>query len=265
MWSVGRAADMNKGKVADFILGKLPEPPHSAVILGSGLGYFTENLQDTIHIPYANIPSYPCTSTKGHDGEWIFGYIDKKPIICASGRFHYYEGFSMEEVTLPVSIVNSLDCQLLIITNSAGCLKKEWELGNLMLITGYLDYTFRENSDPPEIVPFNLNAKNLNKVREISSDLNILLKEGIITWTLGPSYETPAEIQDIISLGGNAVGMSTVPEIMKAQELGLEMIGISCLTNYGAGMNGSILSHEEVLEITTQVHQKFSRLLREIV
>ena len=170
---------MNKGKVADFILGKLPEPPHSAVILGSGLGYFTEKLQDTIHIPYANIPSYPCTSTKGHDGEWIFGYIDKKPIICASGRFHYYEGFSMEDVTLPVSIANLLSCQQLIITNAAGCLKKEWKLGELMLITGYLDYTFKENSDPPKIVPFNTNSIHQNRVRKIASDLGILLKEGI--------------------------------------------------------------------------------------
>ncbi len=256
---------MNKGKVADFILGKLPEPPHSAVILGSGLGYFTKNLQDTIHIPYANIPSYPCTSTKGHDGEWIFGYIDKKPIICASGRFHYYEGFSKEEVTLPVFIANSLDCKLLIITNSAGCLKKEWELGNLMLITGYLDYTFRGNSDPPEIVPFDRDIKHHNKVRVIATDLGISLTEGIYSWVLGPSYETSSEIKDIISLGGNAVGMSTVPEMMKAEELGLEVIGISCLTNYGAGMKDTKLVHKDVLEIANKMQKKFSSLIKKII
>ena len=251
-------------EVADFILNKLPEPPHSAVILGSGLGQFTAKLQKPIQIPYADIPYYPRSSVLGHAGEWVFGYIDEKPIICASGRFHYYEGFSMEEVTLPASVANSLGCRLLIITNAAGCLNKEWKLGDLMLITGYLDYTFRTNSDPPEIMSFNQNTKIVNKVKEIASDLNILLKEGIYTWALGPSYETPAEIQDIISLGGHAVGMSTVPEIMKAEKLGMEVIAISCLTNYGSGMDGGILSHEDVLEITSRVKDKFSSFLQKI-
>ena len=251
--------------VAEFILNKLPEPPRSAVILGSGLGQFTATLQELIQIPYADIPHYPCSSVLGHAGEWVFGYIDEKPIICASGRFHYYEGFSMEEVTRPVSVANSLGCRLLIITNAAGCLKKEWQLGDLMLITGYLDYTFRENSDPPAIVPFDSSITTQKKVKEIASDLDILLKEGIYTWALGPSYETPAEIQDIISLGGHAVGMSTVPEMMKAEKLGLEVIAISCLTNYGAGMEGGILSHEDVLKITSRVQEKFSSLLIKIV
>ena len=257
---------MNQGKAAaDFILNKLPEPPHSAVILGSGLGQFTAKLQKPIQIPYADIPHYPRSSILGHAGEWVFGYIDEKPIICASGRFHYYEGFSMDEVTLPVSVANLLGCKLLIITNAAGCLKKEWELGDLMIITGYLDYTFRENSDPPETISFNQNTINLNKVKEIASDLNILLKEGIYTWALGPSYETPAEIQNIISLGGNAAGMSTVPEMMKAQKLKLDVIGISCLTNYGAGINGAQLSHKDVLEISNRVQGNFSKLLLEII
>ena len=256
---------MNQGQAAaDFISNNLPELPHSAVILGSGLGEFTTKLQDPIQIQYADIPHYPSSSVSGHMEEWVFGYIDEKPIICASGRFHYYEGFSMEEITLPVSVANSLGCRLLIITNAAGCLKKEWDLGNLMLMMGYIDYTFRENSDPPNIVSFNRDTKNQKRIREIASDLDILLKEGIYTWALGPSYETPAEIQDIISLGGDAVGMSTVPEIMKAKELGLEAIGISCLTNYGAGIEGSILSHEDVLEVTNRVHIKFSSLLLEI-
>ena len=167
----------------------------------------------------------------------------------------------MEEVTLPVSVINSLGCKRLIITNAAGCLKKEWKLGDLMLIKGYIDYTFRANSDPPEIVSFYRDSKNQNNIRVVAADLNILLREGIYTWALGPSYETSAEIQDIISLGGHAVGMSTVPEMIKAEELGLEVVGISCLTNYGAGMKDGILSHNEVLEITRKVHEKFSSIL----
>ena len=250
--------------VADCILNKLPEPPHSAVILGSGLGQLITNLQYPIHIPYAIIPHHPQPTISGHAGEWIFGYIEGKPIICASGRFHYYEGFSMEAVTLPVSVANLLGCQLLIITNAAGCLKQKWELGELMLITGYLDYTFRENSDPPEIIPFNMHTINQNNVKKIASNLGILLQEGIYTWTLGPSYETPAEIQDIISLGGAAVGMSTIPEMIKAKELGLEVIGISCLTNYGAGMERDILSHEQVLKISSRSQNTFFNLLLQI-
>ena len=256
---------MNQNQeTANFILNKLPEPPQTAVILGSGLGQFTTKLQDPIYIPYTDILHYPCSSITGHAGEWVFGYIDEKPIICASGRFHYYEGFSMEEVTLPISVIHCLGCRFLIITNAAGCLEKKWELGELMLITGYLDYTFRENSDPPEIILFDKNTINQKKVRKIASTIGILLREGIYTWTLGPSYETPAEIQDIISLGGNAVGMSTVPEMKKAQELDIELIGISCLTNYGAGIEGSILTHEDVLEITSRVQEKFCTLLQKI-
>ena len=252
---------MNLQSITSLIMNKLPESPQSAVILGSGLGKFVDNMKETIVIPYKDIPQYPHSTILGHAGEWIFGYINNKPILCSSGRFHYYEGFSMQEVTLPISVIHSLGCQSLIITNAAGCLKKEWEIGDLMLITGYLDYTFRGNSDLPAIVSFDKNTEQLKRVRKIASDLGILLKEGIYTWTLGPSYETPAEIQDIISLGGNAVGMSTVPEMIKAKELGLEVIGISCLTNYGAGMQHTTLSHYDVLEISSRAHGKISSFL----
>ena len=252
---------MNQDQItADYILNKLPEPPRSAMILGSGLGRFTTKLQDSIKISYTDIPHYPSSSVSGHVGEWVFGYIDKNPIICASGRFHYYEGFSIEEITLPVAVINSLGCLQLIITNAAGCLKKEWKLGELMLITGYIDYTFRDNSDLPEIISFDRSTKNQNNIRSVASDLGIILREGIYTWVLGPSYETSAQIQDIISLGGHAVGMSTIPEMMKAFELGLEVIGISCFTNYGSGMKDGILYHEDVLEAASKAHGLFSRL-----
>ena len=256
---------MNLQLITSLIMNKLPESPQSAVILGSGLGKFVDNMKETIVIPYKDIPQYPHSTILGHAGEWIFGYINNKPILCSSGRFHYYEDFSMKEVTLPISVIHSLGCQSLIITNAAGCLKKEWKIGDLMLITGYLDYTFRGNSDPPVIVSFDKNTEQLNRVRETASDTGILLKEGIYTWTLGPSYETPAEIQDIISLGGNAVGMSTVPEMMKAQELKLDVIGISFLANYGAGIDGAQLSHKDVLEVSNRVQGDFSKLLLEII
>ena len=255
---------MNLQSITLQIMNKLPEPPHMAIILGSGLGKFVEGMKETIVIPYADITEYPCSNISGHASKWVFGYINNNPIIIANGRSHYYEGFTMEEITLPVSIAHSLGCQLLIITNAAGCLKKEWDIGDLMLITGYLDYSFRRNSNPPVIVPFDKNTEKQKKIKKIASDTGILLRKGVYAWALGPSYETPAEIRDIISWGGNAVGMSTVPEMMKAQELRLDVLGISCLTNYGAGMDGANLSHENVLEESRRAQKSLSKLLLEI-
>ena len=256
---------MNLQSITSLIMNKLPESPQSAVILGSGLGKFVDNMKETIVIPYKDIPQYPHSTILGHAGEWIFGYINNKPIICASGRFHYYEGYSIEEVTLPVLVVHSLGCQSLIISNVAGCLKKEWKIGDFMLITGYLDYTFMKNSDQPTIVFLDRDTKQQKKIRKTAADKGILLKEGNYTWTIGPSYETHAEIQDIISIGGDAVGMSTVPEMMKAHKLELDFLGFSFLTNYGAGMNGVKLSHKEVLETSNKAQEIFSKLLFGII
>ena len=255
---------MNLNFITSHILNKIPEPPRTSVILGSGLGGFVDSLDKTIFIPYSEIPDYPCSTVSGHEGEWVFGYIHNTPILCASGRFHFYEGFNLEEVTLPVSVIHSLGCKSLIITNAAGCLKHDWQIGNFMLISGYLDYTYLNGSDPLSVVLFEEEQINQN-IKIIAAKLGISLREGIYTGVLGPSFETSAEIQDIISLGGNAVGMSTLHEIMKANELGLKVVGISCLTNYGAGMEGSFLSHENVLETSSQVNFDFSRLLIEIV
>ena len=217
-----------------------------------------------IHIPYSDIPNHPQTSIKGHAGEWIFGYINEHPIIFASGRFHYYEGFSLEEVTTTVSIIHALGCQNLFITNAAGCLNLKWNLGDFMLINGYIDYTFRRNSNIPEITLID-NIFLYDKVIKILKKSNIKIMKGIYAWTLGPSYETPSEIQDIILLGGDAVGMSTVPELMLAKELKMNVIGISCLTNYGAGLLNEKLTHEAIINITKKTKQKFIMLIKKLV
>lgn len=255
---------MNVNSFTSHIMEKIPEAPLSGVILGSGLGNFVDSLDNSIFIPYSEIPDFPCSTVSGHKGEWVFGYIRNKPIICASGRFHLYEGFNLDEVTLPISVIHDLGCQNVFITNAAGCLKQNWEIGNFMLISGYLDYTYLTGSNPSSIVLFK--EKQINQsIKEIAIKLGISLREGIYTGVLGPSFETPAEVQDIISLGGNAVGMSTLHELMKSIELGLKVVGISCLTNYGAGMKGSVLSHKDVLDNSSQVSDDFSRLLIEIV
>ena len=170
----------------------------------------------------------------------------------------------MEVVTLPVSVVHALGCKTLIITNAAGCLKKDWQIGDFMLIREYIDYTFSIKKGRPKIVKLEITEQKLSKIRLAVLNLRLQLREGIYTWVLGPSYETPAEIQDIISLGGNAVGMSTVPEIMKSIELGLDIIALSCFTNYGAGLEGKQLSHSDVLEASAWGSKDFTRLVNEI-
>ena len=251
--------------IVNYIIERIPEPPKSSIILGSGLGDFIKVLDNKTYIPYSDIPNYPISSVSGHKGEWVFGYINNKPIICANGRFHIYEGFTLDESSLPISVINALDCKSVIITNASGCLNKKWDIGDIMLINGYLDYTFRKNTNDPIINYFGSDNKQKNNVKKLAKNIDILIREGIYAWTLGPNYETPSEIKNIISLGGNAVGMSTVPEIIKGIELGMDILGISCLTNYGAGMEKKVLSHEDVLHSSMIINKKLTQLLIELI
>ena len=167
---------MNLKNITKFLIKILPEKPKSAVILGSGLGNFVGFLENSITIPYADIPNYPLSTVAGHAGEWVFGYCRGKPIICAKGRFHYYEGLSMDNVALPVTVSHQLGCKSVFITNAAGCLNRTWELGDFMLIKGYLDYTFRGTSNPPSISPINTSPELLLEVKNTASYLGILLR-----------------------------------------------------------------------------------------
>ena len=256
---------MNYNKISDIILKKIPEKPVTGIIFGSGLGVGISALKVIIRIPYIDIPSHPHSSARGHTGEWVFGYIDGQPIICANGRFHYYEGISLEETIATVLIIHSLGCKKLIITNAAGSLNSKWELGDFMFIEGYIDYSFLTNTEIPQIKKLKKRNHLFNKIKKITTNLQINLRKGIYTWTLGPSYETYSEIQDIISLGGNAVGMSTAPELKKALELDMDVIGLSCLTNYGAGIIDLSINHNQIMEITNQAQSKFSRLIKNII
>lgn len=256
---------MNLDRSVKFLFDRIPEKPICTIILGSGLGQITDKLEDRITIPYKKLPYYPCSSVIGHKGEWVFGYINEKPILCASGRFHYYEKFSIEEIVSPVFITDQLQCKNIIITNSSGCLNKHWNLGDFMFIEGYLDYTFQNNNLDKDIVSFSNVSKYYEKLNMYAKNIGIDLRKGVYTWTLGPNYETSAEIQDIIKLGGNAVGMSSVPEMMKAYNLGLTTIGISCLTNYGAGLQHEILTHDSVLDISQKAKHQFYNLIEIII
>ena len=182
MWTTGRADGVNIKSIADHIISKLSEIPQMAVILGSGLGSFVDSMEDRRVIPYADIIDYPRPTISGHAAEWVFGYIKDKPVICASGRFHYYEGFTMKEVTLPVSVIHTLGCKQLIITNAAGCLNNKWQVGDLMLISGYLDYTFTLKKSTPEIINIEMDEHKLSQIRSTASEQGLNLREGIYTW-----------------------------------------------------------------------------------
>ncbi len=254
---------MNLKLIAKFLNDKLPETPKVTIVLGSGLSNFSEHLTNTISIPYSKIPGYLQTSVEGHKGEFVFGFINDLPVFCARGRFHYYEGHSIDVIQFPVRLFHLLGCKTLILTNAAGCIHKEWDLGDLMLINGYLDFTFRESIENPKVKSdFSNNCYTLLQIAEqVSSQKKVPVRKGVYCWTLGPSYETPAEIEEISKLGGDAVGMSTVPEIMQAQKLRMQFLGISCLTNYASGISSKPLSHTEVLETTDRTQNSFASLL----
>lgn len=258
---------VNAEHIADFIKTKIPEIPVFAIVLGSGLSEFSDQIKQKTVIPYSEIPQYPMPTVTGHVGEFIFGYLSHIPVICARGRFHFYEGHPIEIVTLPIRVFKEIGCETVMITNAAGCMNSNWNVGELMVIEGHFDFTFRENSSDP-VVRKHLSCYDNHLIalaKETAQEIGVTLREGIYCWTLGPTYETPAEIEDIQRLGGDAVGMSTVPEIEEAEKQQLKILGISCLTNYAAGISDEPLNHLEVLETTQRVKVQFSDLISRII
>jgi len=250
-------------EAAAAVRSYLPGPPHAAIILGSGLSDFADHLADPVAVSYDDIPHYPQPTVPGHVGRLVYGAASGLPVIVARGRFHYYEGHSLETVTLPIRLFARLGVETIILTNAAGCVNPDWNEGDLMLITGHLDYTFIESAADPEVIsrePYH-SQELLALARQAAGGAGITIREGVYAWCLGPSFETPAEIREIRALGGQATGMSTVPEIRAAAEEGLKVLGISCLTNYAAGMRDQSLNHEEVLATGRRVKETFARLV----
>lgn len=231
-----------------------------AVVLGSGLGGFTEQIQTPIVIPYHAVPNYPQPTVEGHSGEFVIGNYKSVPLIAAKGRFHYYEGHDIETVTLPIQLFHKLGVKYIIITNAAGSAKKSLPPGTLMAISGYMDCTFRENLITPQIIN-DISSKLLVCAEEASKSVKVKLEKGIYCWTQGPAYETPAEIEYIRNLGGDAVGMSTVPELQEAKQFGIDAIGISTITNYAAGIIDQPLTHNEVIETANRTKDDFADLI----
>ncbi len=244
------------------------------MILGSGLGVMAKELRNPITIDYKDIPHFPLSTVPGHAGTLVIGLLEGKRVMVMNGRFHYYEGHSMDVLVFPVQMMKRLGINNLVVTNAAGCVNTSWSQGNLMVISDHIklvqDNPLRgENIDELGDRFFDMSTAYSKELRELAhicaGKIGVTLREGIYQFFAGPSFETPAEVRLARVLGADAVGMSTVPEVIAASHMKMNVLGISCLTNMAAGILSQPLNHQEVLETGKQVMSTFSALVREIV
>ncbi len=244
------------------------------IVLGSGLGDLGEEVSSKIVIDYKDIPHFPVSTVQGHKGRLIIGELEGRCVMCMQGRFHFYEGYSMEECVYPIRTAYMLGIKSLILTNAAGCVNKNWEVGDLMLITDHIKLCAESpcrginNAELGERF-FDMtgayNKELQNTAREGAKKNNITLREGVYMFMSGPNFETPAEIRFARIAGADACGMSTVPEAIAASQMGMKTMGISCMTNMAAGILECGLNHEEVLETGRIVKEKFTSLIKTII
>ena len=263
-------------KANEYIRKHIPYPSiRGAVVLGSGLGDFADSLQNVTYLPYAEIPNFRPAMVQGHVGRLAIGEITPGfPIACMQGRFHYYEGHAMSTVVFPIRILKALGAEFLIVTNAAGGINTDFKPGSLMLIEDHLNLTGDnplKGANEDELGPRFLDmseaySKSLREMAQhIAKEQNIVLESGIYAGLSGPCYETPAEVRMLRTLGADAVGMSTVPEVIVANHMGMDVLGISCITNAAAGISGQKLSHQEVMDTAEQSRQRFVVLLNGIL
>ena len=258
----------------DFIEKIIKDKPYVGLILGSGLGGLADRIENPIKIKYEDIPNFPVSTVEGHAGQLVIGKLGNQNVIAMQGRFHYYEGYDLEDVCFPVRVMISLGIKNLIVTNAAGGSNKNFKPGDLMIIKDHINFTGQNplrGKNLDDLGPRFLDMsyaynKELIKIAEESGEqLNIDLKEGVYMWLTGPTYETPAEVRLANILGADAVGMSTVPEVIVANHEGVKVLGISCITNMAAGILDQPLNHEEVVATSLLVKDKFESLILDIL
>ena len=248
--------------------------PQIAMILGSGLGGLADQFEESIAVDFGDIPGFPPSTVAGHAGRMVFGKLGGVEVVAMQGRFHYYEGHSQRQIAFALWTMRTLGAETLIVTNAAGGLNPQFSIGDLMLITDHINYT----GDNPLIGPnpdrFGPRFPDMSRAytpefwdiaKETSAKLDIPLKQGVYLAVSGPSYETPAEIQSFRRLGADAVGMSTVPEVIAAAHAGMKVLGISCITNMAAGLGAEKLDHNEVIDVTKRVQSRFMALVTQLV
>ena len=266
---------LNNIKTAvEFIQKKSKYTPEIGLILGSGLGSLADSIEDAEYYDYSSLPNFPVSTVEGHAGRLVIGKLKGKIVVAMQGRFHYYEGYSLDKVTFPVRVMKLLGVSKLIVTNAAGAVNKDFNAGDLMVITDHINFSgsnplFGHNIDefgprfPDMSEAYSIELRN--KVLEAGNELGIKLQQGVYVMFSGPTYETPAEVRFAKIMGGDAVGMSTVPEVIVANHCGIKTVGISCLTNMAAGILDQPLNHEEVIETSAKVKNDFIKLMNRVI
>jgi len=248
--------------------------PEVALVLGSGLGAFADEINAVASVEYSDIPGFPRSTVLGHRGRFVFGYVGKTPVVVMQGRVHYYEGYSVSDVVLPIRLMGLLGAKKLMLTNAVGCINTTFAAGDLMIITDHILYGV-----PSPLIGANSNelgtrfpdmsevySKALQeRIKTAAAKLGQTLQEGVYLQTSGPQFETPAEIRAFRVLGADVVGMSTACEAVAARHMGLEICGISCVSNLAAGMASAPLTHEEVQEAADNAAPRFKALLTEVI
>ena len=258
-----QSADYIRGRIGSFV-------PRVAMILGSGLGYLGDLVEDAAAVPYGDIPHFRTSTAPGHSGRLVFGRLAGKSVAVMQGRMHHYEGYSYEETAYAVRVLRLLGCGTLIVTNAAGCVRTDWQAGDLMLITDHIKL-FSESplrgENLPEFGPRFPDSSHLYTprlralARDAAAERDVTLREGVYFYAYGPQYETPAEIRAVRALGGDAVGMSTAAEVIVAGHCGMEVLGFTLLSNMAAGILDQPLTEQEVLDAGEAAKEKFSGLV----
>lgn len=257
-------------EAAALLRSKITETPEIGIVLGSGLGEYGDELQNPTMVSYQDIPGFPVSTVEGHAGQFIFGERMGKRVVCMQGRFHYYEGYSQQELTIPIRVMKKLGVETLILTNAAGGVNLDFEDGVLMMISDHINFSGDNPLMGGNLDEFGPRFPDMTRIydRDIRQKLNVAAKnenigmrEGVYMMFTGPSYETPAEIHMSRAMGADAVGMSTVPEAIVAYHAGMRVLGISCITNMAAGVKDVPLNHMEVVVTAQRVRGDFKKLL----
>ena len=260
-------------EAAAYVRGKLPRQPSIGIILGSGLGSIADEIESKIVIPYREIPHFVCSTAPGHKGQLVCGTLNGADVLCMQGRLHYYEGHSMQDILFPIRVMKLLGIETLIVTNAAGGVNLEFHAGDLMLIEDHINFLPNPLIGPNDAefgprfcdMTYTYTPALRELAQQAAQKMNISLRRGVYMAVTGPSFETPAEIRAFRTLGADAVGMSTVPEVIAASHCGMQVLAFSLITNMAAGVTGEQLSEEEVIEIGGRQGHVLRSLVTEIV
>jgi purine-nucleoside phosphorylase len=255
------------------IVGRPLPAPTAAIVLGSGLGGLATQVEDAVRIPFHDVPGFPTATVAGHAGALLVGTLAGRPVLCLAGRFHMYEGHGAQVAAFPVRVAHALGARTLVVSNAAGGIRRTFLPGTLMRIEDHINLMFRaplagpvqptDGRFPDMSRPYDRGLATI--ADEVARALGIRLEVGTYCGLTGPTYETPAEVRMLEKLGADAVGMSTVPEVVVARALGMRVLGVSCITNAAAGYTGQPLSHDEVIESTKEAASRFEALVAGVV